>query len=78
MSSFTHMSFQTCMSFYLMLNIKTVDGPHWLPWYLFPYYGSQWGINNFWFGSSTFKKNIFFCVQHKREMYTGLEQRVGE
>ncbi len=22
--------------------------------------------------------NIFFCVQHKRETYTGLERRVGE
>ncbi len=47
------MSFQTCMHFYLMWNLKEdilknagnqrVDFPHWLTKYLFPYYGSQWG-----------------------------------
>ncbi len=41
------MSFQTCTSFFLLLNIKedilknagnqTVDGPHCLPQYFFPY-----------------------------------------
>ncbi len=30
------------------------------------------------FGSTKFFKNILFCVQHKKETYTGLEQHDGE
>ncbi len=43
------MSFQTCMIFFLMLNIRegvlknagnqSVDGLHWILQYFFPYYG---------------------------------------
>ncbi len=38
--------------------------------------GSQWGPTTVWF----FKilQNIFICVQHKKEAYTGLEQHEGE
>ncbi len=58
----TLMSFQTCTSFFLMLNIKedilmnagiqTVDGPHWLPLYFFPNYRSQWGLTTLIFQNS--------------------------
>ncbi len=75
------MSFQTCRSFFRMLNTKedgnqTVDGPHWLPLYFFIYYRSQWEPTTVWF----FKilQNIFFGVQHKKEMYTGLERHEGK
>ncbi len=30
------------------------------------------------FGSSKMYQNIFFCVQHMKETYTGLEQHEGE
>ncbi len=54
---------------------QTVDGPHWRP-YLFSYYGSQWGPTTIWF--FWILQNIFFCVQHKKETYTGLERHDGD
>ncbi len=35
------------------------------------YYGSQWGLTTVWF--CKILQNIFFCVQHEKETYTGLE-----
>ncbi len=37
---------------------------------------SQWGPTNVWLFQ--IMQNIFFCVQHKKETYTGLEQYEGE
>ncbi len=59
----TLMLLQTCMSFFLVLNIKEdilknagnqiVNGPHSLAWYFFPY-------------KCLVLQNIFICVQHKK------------
>ncbi len=74
----TLMSFQTCVSLFLMLNIKedilknagnqTVDG-------VFPTSIVEKEI--LWKSMGTKNclvlQNILFCVQHKKETYTGLE-----
>ncbi len=45
---------------------QTVDGPHWLPYYLYPFCGSQWGSTTVWY----FKvlQNIFFCVHIRKKL----------
>jgi len=40
----------------------------------FSYYGSQWGPSTV----SDILQNIFFCVQQKKEILTGLKQLEGE
>ncbi len=84
LSSFTHPHVvQTCISFFLKLNTKEdilniFEEPKQL---LVPIdfhsrerisYGSQWGP------STSILQNIFFCVHHKKETYTGLEWHEGE
>jgi len=73
------MLFQTCMSFFLLLNTKedilnynqTVDGLQWkkILW------KSMGSINCL---VTNGLQNIFFCVQQKKETHTGLEQLEGE
>ncbi len=48
-------------------DIQTFDGPHGLPWYLFPC-GSQWGPTTVWF--FRILQNILFCVQHNANLYS--------
>ncbi len=66
------MSFQTCMSFFLMLNTKEdilknsfknqkVVGLHWLPYLI-----------------TSILQSIFFYGQPKKETHTGLERHEGE
>jgi len=43
------------------MGYQTVDRPHWLPYYAITH----------------ILQNIFFCVQEKNEIHTGLEQSEG-
>ncbi len=65
--------FQTCMRFFLMLNIKYILKNAGNKTYFFHYYGSQWVI----MGNTlviVILQNILFCiVQHKKKTYTGFK-----
>jgi len=74
LSSFTHQLFQTCMSFFLLLNTK--EDILELNSCLAPLTsiveknGSQW--------CQSFFKRSFLGVQQKKETHTGLQQLEGE
>ncbi len=69
------------MSLFLMLNTKedilknqTVVGPHWL--FLSPQKTIE--ISYHYHLITSILQITFFCVQHKNETHTGLEQHEGE
>ncbi len=69
------------MSLFLMLNTKedilknqTVVGPHWL--FLSPKKTIE--VSYHYHLITSILQITFFCVQHKNETHTGLEQHEGE